>query len=240
MTTAPPDFSNQRKRTRILKAYHINGVKNGGSDLWETPHRLFRLLHREFKFSVDAAASRSNAKHPRFWDEGTDALTQCWAGERVFANPPYSLIESFLKKAPEADVAVLLVTSRTQTSYWLNLVFSNPYLHEIRFIHRGIRFIHPTEIQPNPKRAPIPSVVLVYRNTPKKGDKRITVVDADTMLELSVVSTGGKPGRPKLYDWQTLDRVINLWDNKRQTAKQIAEALSIPLRTVQRVVQRLV
>ena len=59
------------------------------------------------------------------------------------------------------------------------------------------------------------------------------------MLTLEVMSKGSKPGRPKLYDWQTLDKVINLWDNKRQTAKQIAETLSIPLRTVQRVVQRL-
>ena len=42
---------------------------------------------------------------------------------------------------------------------------------------------------------------------------------ADTMLTLEVMSKGSKPGRPKLYDWQTLDKVINLWDNKRQTAK---------------------
>lgn len=237
MTTAPPDFANQRKQ-KDPSRYIRHGKHQGGSDLWETPPRLFRLLHREFKFSVDAAASRANAKHPRFWDEEADALKQSWAGERVFANPPYSLIESFLKKAPEADLAVLLVTSRTQTSYWLNLVFTNPYLHEIRFIHRGIRFIHPTEVKANPLRAPIPSVILVYKNTPKKGDKRITVVDADTMLELSVVSTGGKPGRPTLYDAKTLDRVITMHDAGKRP-KEIREKLSIPDRTLRRIIDRL-
>ncbi|HIA7193409.1 TPA: DNA N-6-adenine-methyltransferase [Escherichia coli] len=82
----------------------INVVRyHSGSDDWRTPYRLFRNLHREFGFSMDGAATEHDALLPRFTD---DIHNQSWVGERVFCNPPFSMAERFLLKAPEADVCV--------------------------------------------------------------------------------------------------------------------------------------
>lgn len=56
---------------------------------WRTPRDLFASLHREFNFTVDAAATPANALLPRFWTRENDAFAQDWRGERVFCNPPY-------------------------------------------------------------------------------------------------------------------------------------------------------
>ncbi|EFC6080445.1 DNA methylase, partial [Escherichia coli] len=82
------------------------GRYHGGSDDWRTPYRLFRNLHREFSFSMDGAATEHDALLPRFTD---DIHNQSWVGERVFVNPPFSMAEQFLSRAPEADVCVCLV-----------------------------------------------------------------------------------------------------------------------------------
>lgn len=74
------------------------GRYHGGSDDWRTPYRLFHNLHREFNFSLDGAASEHDALLPRFTD---DAANQSWIGEKVFCNPPFSMAEKFLLKAPK-------------------------------------------------------------------------------------------------------------------------------------------
>nr|WP_269217792.1 hypothetical protein [Escherichia coli] len=60
-------------------------------------------MHREFGFSMDGAATEYDALLPRFTD---DINRQSWVGERVFVNPPFSMAERFLLKAPEADVCM--------------------------------------------------------------------------------------------------------------------------------------
>ncbi|WP_390225046.1 DNA N-6-adenine-methyltransferase [Brenneria goodwinii] len=60
------------------------------SNSWRTPDRVFNNLYREFAFTVDAAASATNAKPPRFWSHHDNALRQDWRGERIFCNPPHS------------------------------------------------------------------------------------------------------------------------------------------------------
>ncbi len=79
------------------------GRYHGGSDDWRTPYRLFHNLHREFNFSLDGAATEYDALLPWFTD---DIHNQSWVGERVFVNPPFSMAEKFLLKAPEADVCM--------------------------------------------------------------------------------------------------------------------------------------
>jgi phage N-6-adenine-methyltransferase len=59
----------------------------------------FAPLHKRFRFTIDAAASPTNAKLPRYWTRDDDALTQSWAGERVWCNPPYSDIRPWVEKA---------------------------------------------------------------------------------------------------------------------------------------------
>ncbi len=98
------------------------GRYHGGSDDWRTPYRLFRNLHREFGFSMDGAATKHDTLLPRFTD---DIHNQSWIGERVFVNPPFSMAEKFLLKAPEADVCVCLVPHRSKTTYWLRCVYTN-------------------------------------------------------------------------------------------------------------------
>ncbi|EMP9120372.1 helix-turn-helix domain-containing protein [Raoultella ornithinolytica] len=88
-------------------------------------------------------------------------------------------------------------------------------------------------------RAPMACCVVIFRNVPRKGEIRQTVNCADTGLLLHVINRGSAPGRPTIYDAEVLDQVIEFYERKRITPKEIAERLKIPLRTVQRIVQRL-
>lgn len=51
------------------------------------------------EFTLDVAAAAHNTKCDRYFDRETDGLSQSWAGERVWCNPPYSAIESWVRKA---------------------------------------------------------------------------------------------------------------------------------------------
>jgi len=55
---------------------------------WETPREVFRPLHREFKFTLDVAATARNAMVRRYYDRALDGLSQVWRG-RCWLNPPY-------------------------------------------------------------------------------------------------------------------------------------------------------
>ncbi|EOC3829341.1 TPA: helix-turn-helix domain-containing protein [Escherichia coli] len=215
---------------------HI-GRYHGGSDDWRTPYRLFHNLHREFNFSLDGAATEHDALLPRFTD---DIHNQSWDGERVFCNPPYSDTKTFLVKASEADLAVFLIPYRPQTIYWLEHIFTNPLCHEIRILHRAVKYLPPAGHNRLVVRSPFPSCVLIYRNTPRKPKVEITqtIYCGDTMLLLAVVNRGGLRGRPHIHDAQTLDRLIKMYD-QGQPIKSIAESLRMPLSTTYRIVQRL-
>lgn len=87
-----------------------------------TTRETFALLHERFRFTVDVAASAHNAKLPRFYSIEDDGLAQSWAGERVWCNPPYSLIEPWIEKAhaeTDAELIVLLLpANRTEQGWW--------------------------------------------------------------------------------------------------------------------------
>ena len=68
------------------------------SDEWETPQNLFNDLHNEFNFTLDAAASDELHKCPKYYTASDDGLAQSWEHERVFVNPPYSKIATWVKK----------------------------------------------------------------------------------------------------------------------------------------------
>ena len=215
---------------------HI-GRHHGGSDDWRTPYRLFKNLHREFSFSMDGAATKHDTLLPRFTD---DIHNQSWVGEKVFCNPPYSDTKTFLVKASEADLAVFLIPYRPQTIYWLRCVYTNPFLHEIRTLHRAVKYLPPAGKKGVVARSPFPSCILIYRNTPRKPKVEITqtIYCGDTMLLLAVVNRGGLRGRPHVHDAHTLDRLIKMHD-QGQSVKSIAESLRMPLSTTYRIVQRL-
>ena len=90
-----------------------------------TPTDLFDALNRRFLFTVDACATKENAKLPRFFTEEQNGLAQDWTGERVWCNPPYSEISPWVEKAigGGADVAVLLIpANRTDQKWWHRLI----------------------------------------------------------------------------------------------------------------------
>lgn len=64
-----------------------------------TDPALFERLNERFGFTLDAAASKANAKCDRFFTLEDDGLAQSWAEERVWCNPPYSEIVRWVRKA---------------------------------------------------------------------------------------------------------------------------------------------
>ncbi|MFM0768884.1 DNA N-6-adenine-methyltransferase [Escherichia coli] len=211
------------------------GKHHGGSDDWRTPYRLFRNLHREFGFSMDGAATKHDALLPRFTD---DIHNQSWDGERVFCNPPYSDIPSFLLKAPEADLAVFLIPYRPHTTYWLKRILTNPLCHEIRILHRAVKYLPPAGHNGLAIRSPFASAIVIFKSEPRKHEITQMICCADTLLPLTIINRGGLRGRPTIYPPETLDSFIKLY-RQGKPIKCIADALRMPLSTSYRIAQRL-
>ncbi|EMV5190519.1 DNA methylase [Escherichia coli] len=211
------------------------GKHHGGSDCWRTPSLIFRNLHREFSFSLDGAATEHDTLLPRFTD---DIHNQSWVGERVFVNPPYSDIPSFLIKASEADLAVFLIPHRANTSYWLRYIYSNNHCHEIRILHRAVKYLPPAGHNGLTIRSPFPSAVVVFKTEPRKHEITQMVCCADTLLPLTIINRGGLRGRPTIYPPETLDSFIKLY-RQGKAIKYIADVLRMPLSTSYRIAQRL-
>ena len=95
-------------------------------DAWATRWKDFLPLHERYRFTIDVAASDHNAKLPRYYTRADDGLAQSWAGERVWCNPPYSVIRPWVEKAwAEVDaelVAMIIPADRTERSWWQDLV----------------------------------------------------------------------------------------------------------------------
>ncbi|EOV4657884.1 DNA N-6-adenine-methyltransferase [Escherichia coli] len=211
------------------------GRYHGGSDDWRTPYRLFRNLHREFSFSMDGAATKHDTLLPRFTD---DIHNQSWDGERVFCNPPYSDIPSFLAKASEADLAVFLIPYRPHTTYWLRHIYSNNHCHEIRILHRAVKYLPPAGHNGLVVRSPFPAVLVVFKKESRRHEITQMVCCADTLLPLTIINRGGLRGRPTIYPPETLDSFIKL-HMQGKSIKYIADALRMPLSTSYRIAQRL-
>ena len=211
------------------------GKHHGGSDCWRTPSLLFRNLHREFSFSMDGAATKHDTLLPRFTD---DISRQSWVGEKVFCNPPYSDIPSFLVKASEADLAVFLIPYRPQTIYWLKHIFTNPLCHEIRILHRAVRYLPPAGHNGLVIRSPFASAIVIFKSESRKHEITQMVCCGDTLLPLTIINRGGLRGRPTIYPPETLDSFIKLY-RQGKLIKCIADALRMPLSTSYRIAQRL-
>ncbi|HBR1046386.1 TPA: helix-turn-helix domain-containing protein [Klebsiella pneumoniae] len=209
-----------------------HGVNNGGKDDWKTPFQLLQSLDKEFDFTIDLAADNINRVCDRYYSEQDDALLQSWTGERGFCNPPFSKTEQFLAKARECDIAAFIVAARTQASYFLKHVFGNPYCHEIRFLHRGVKFLHPDGIPA--VRSPLPICILIYRNT-VCNDKLIGVHCADAGILLQHVS-GRRNGKPLLHSHGVRDGVIQAY-RKGASVSDLMEQYAVSRATIYRWVK---
>ena len=133
---------------------------------WTTPRWLFDQLAAEFHFTLDAAASASNALCAAYYTPAQDALRQPWAGA-VWCNPPYGravgrwVAKGFTEAmSGSAAVVVMLVAARTDTRWWHDCALHG---REIRFIPGRLRFgghSHP---------APFPSAVLIFAAPPAQS-----------------------------------------------------------------------
>jgi DNA N-6-adenine-methyltransferase (Dam) len=112
---------------------------------WATPRHIFDELNREFRFTLDPCPLGSLI----------DGLKLRWANERIFCNPPYGPgMAEWIKRDPEADIAVFLVPARTDTIWFHDVVL--PHATEIRFLRGRLRF------NESKGRATFPSMIVVF------------------------------------------------------------------------------
>ena len=139
-----------------------------------TDPEVFVALHRRFNFSIDVCASAKNRKMERFYSIDEDGLSQSWAGETVWCNPPYSDIAPWVQKAHSEylttkGIVMLLPANRTEQGWWQYLV--EPHLRRqqpwftCEFLPGRIRFIHPDKecVGPN-ERPPFGCCLLIWRS----------------------------------------------------------------------------
>ena len=150
----------------------MNRVVFSSKDLsWCTPQKFFDELNKEFKFTLDAAATSESAKCEKYYTPEDDALSQPWDATEgaVFCNPPYGRqigkwVEKAFIESLKGTTIVLLVPSRTCTRWFHNHVLDHA---EIRFIRSRLRF---ADAKGNTQKnsAPFPSMVVVYNGPPRK------------------------------------------------------------------------
>lgn len=134
---------------------------SSASGVWETPQDFFNTLNEEFRFTLDAAALPENAKVSHFYTPEMDGLKQPWYGS-VWCNPPYGRgIDQWIAKgywaARNGDaLVVMLVPARTDTRWFHQYVYNNPYA-ELRFIPGRLKF------GGSSNSAPFPSLVIIFR-----------------------------------------------------------------------------
>ena len=124
-------------------------------------------MDQEFHFTLDACATKANAKAPHYYTKVENALESRWYGN-VWMNPPYGReIGKWMRKAwgeanYNADVVVCLVPARTDTAWWHDYCMRG----EIRFIRGRLKF------SGQKNSAPFPSAVVIFRaeEFPEGGD----------------------------------------------------------------------
>lgn len=60
------------------------------SDEYETDDNDFYDINSEFNFTLDAAATKENAKCDNYFTVKENGLVESWKGYKVWCNPPYS------------------------------------------------------------------------------------------------------------------------------------------------------
>lgn len=149
-----------------------------------TTPEVFGPLQERFEFSIDVAALPHNTKLERYFTPEQDGLSQPWVGERVWCNPPYSLIGPWLEKAwgefeAGCELIVCLVpANRTEQGWWQEYV--EPYRDRAdsplrtEFLKGRLRFIAhgKTEVGPN-ERPPFGCVLLIWERNANQSEAEV-------------------------------------------------------------------
>jgi phage N-6-adenine-methyltransferase len=105
-----------------------NGADDDDVDDRRTPSDFWEELHEAHRFTLDASASKENAKCAKFFDRETNGLSQSWAGEITWCNPPFSDVRSWVNKAITEvrkgcpKVVMLLPANRCEQPWWQDYV----------------------------------------------------------------------------------------------------------------------
>lgn len=149
---------------------------------FSTPQETFDAWNAIYKFDLDVAATKENAKCKKFFTKKEDGLSQEWFGS-VWCNPPYGRgIGDWIKKgflavgSGECDSVVFLVPSRTDVAWWHDYV--NPPVTEVkllqtkRMVFRSFKFVRGRlKFGGLEGSAPFPSVLIVFES--QEGREKI-------------------------------------------------------------------
>lgn len=129
---------------------------------WGTPIDFFNKLNEKYGFTLDAAASRDNAKCEIFFTAEEDGLSKSWQGHRVFVNPPYARgitglwVEKARKEFEKGNVKIcLLLPARTDTKWFHENCFPQ-HGARIEFVRGRLKF------EGAQNGAPFPSILVFY------------------------------------------------------------------------------
>lgn len=123
-------------------------------------------------FTLDVAAAQHNTKAPMYFDREMDGLQQSWAGERIWCNPPYSDLYSWVEKAwrefeGTRGIVMLLPANRVEQKWWQELV--EPHRDRpgsplrVEFLPGRMRFIRPNaKVDPRGDRPPFGCCLLIW------------------------------------------------------------------------------
>jgi phage N-6-adenine-methyltransferase len=164
-------FKAQNHRQQVGKRGALDKV-----DDRRTPPEIFNPLHEEFGFTLDVAASDSNALCERYYTLEDNGLISPWDEQRVWVNPPYSEIRPWVEKATReverphgpTVVVMLLPANRTEQAWWQD--FIEPGRRdgtiEVRFMRGRLRFDTPDHDytkQPKGNRPPFGVCLVIWR-----------------------------------------------------------------------------
>ncbi len=155
---------------------HPQQAVDDDTDDRRTLPEVFDPLNLEHGFTLDVAASDENAKCAKYFTKIIDGLTQSWAGETIWCNPPYSGIGPWVEKAIAETqrgscpkVIMLLPANRCEQKWWQE--FIEPVrdragsLITVSFMRGRPRFGW-NERRPRPKkgdRPPFGLVVIIFK-----------------------------------------------------------------------------
>lgn len=112
-------------------------------DCWETPDDLFTSLHKEFKFTLDAAANEHNYKLCNYYSKSKSAFDNPWT-ETVWCNPPYSRIlinkfaDKIIEEAEAGEVEIVTLTRLDPSAKWFKKMYKEAcHLH---FLPKRLKF----------------------------------------------------------------------------------------------------
>lgn len=130
---------------------------SSASDEWATPQHLFDRLHAQYGFTLDPCSTHQNAKCTKHYTRAEDGLSQSWADEVVWMNPPYGRgIGAWVRKAYEESLrgatAVCLLPGRTDTKWFWDWCCYGT----VEFVRGRLRFGAATNS------APFPSILVYF------------------------------------------------------------------------------